>query len=139
MYCEQTLEELLPDAEHQLAAMQLLSMYPEEAYHQPAHGLDVMWSTQWLIEQAGIQELRDESTRRALMMAAAAHDAGLYSEEAVRHETNERYAAGLLWIEAGVVLDSDQLMKATRGILGTIMNLQKRQRDTPEAIVAPPR
>lgn len=138
-YCDQTLEELLPDEKYQLVAVQLLNAYPTEAYHQPAHGLDVMHATDWLLKCAGLEELRDEATRHALIMAAAAHDAGLYSEEAARHETNEHYAAGLLWIEAGFVMNPNQLMQATRGILGTIMNPQKRQRDTPEAIVAPPR
>lgn len=135
IYCGQTLEALLPDQEYQLAAVRLLGMYPKEAYHQPAHGLDVMHTTDWLLKHTGLGELRDEVTRHALIMAAAAHDAGLYSEEAARHETNEHYAAGSLWIEAGLVMDSDQLMKATQGILGTIMNPEKRWRNAPEALL----
>ncbi|MDO4781101.1 MAG: hypothetical protein Q4A34_01765 [Candidatus Saccharibacteria bacterium] len=135
VYCNQTLEALLPDAEYQLVAERLLRRYPKEVYHQPAHGLDVMHTTDWLLEQTGLEELRDEHTRRALLMAAVAHDAGLYSAEAARYETNERYAAGLLWNEAGFVMDSDQLTKATRGILGTIMDAQKQRRDTPEALL----
>lgn len=134
-YCDQTLEELLLDEKYQLVAVQLLNAYPTEAYHQPAHGLDVMYATDWLLKRAGLEGLRGEATRHALIMAAAAHDAGLYSEEAARHETNEHYAAGLLWIEAGFVMNSNQLMRATRGILGTIMDANKQQRDAPEALL----
>lgn len=132
-YCEQTLEALLPDRDHQLIAVRLLGQYPKEAYHQAAHGLDVMRATKWLLDRAGAPQLQDKNEWPVLLLAAAAHDAGLYTAEAAQHETNEIYAAGQLWNEGGMVLDSDQLLVATEAILGTIMDPEKQRRDTARA------
>lgn len=110
----------------------LLSTYPNYPYHQPAHGVDVMHSTRLLTDVIPEDKMSSDQ-KDLLLVAAAAHDAGLaVGPPPYGYSTKEHYAVSFLGEQYEPNSAEYEFMK--RAILGTIIGPKERVcRDSIEA------
>lgn len=110
----------------------LLATYPNYPYHQPAHGVDVMHSTRLLTDVIPEDKMSSDQ-KDLLLVAAAAHDAGLaVGPPPYGYSTKEHYAVSFLGEQYEPNSAEYEFMK--RAILGTIIGPKERVcRDSIEA------
>ena len=110
----------------------LLATYPNYPYHQPAHGVDVMHSTRLLTDVIPEDKMSSDQ-KDLLLVAAAAHDAGLaVGPPPYGYPTKEHYAVSFLGEQYEPNSAEYEFMK--RAILGTIIGPKERVcRDSIEA------
>ena len=110
----------------------LLATYPNYPYHQPAHGVDVMHSTRLLTDVIPEDKMSSDQ-KDLLLVAAAAHDAGLaVGPPPYGYPTKEHYAVSFLGEQYEPNSAEYEFME--RAILGTIIGPKERVcRDSIEA------
>lgn len=111
---------------------ELLTTYPNYPYHQPAHGVDAMRTTRLLTDMIPADKMSSDQ-KDLLLVAAAAHDAGLaVGPPPYGYPTKEHYAVSFLGEQYEPNSAEYEFME--RAILGTIIGPKERVcRDSIEA------
>lgn len=133
-YYQSTIE-LFQDSSWRNVAERLLDTYPHYPYHKIEHGLDVMRSVVWLMEQMSKRE-EVVDHQQTMILAAAAHDAGFThnTTTVLQHPQGKEGVSIQLFRticqQSNVIIPMTEQSIISKAILGTIVRPGEEQRDT---------